>query len=58
MKYVNQPIDKIDGMSLVKGKPLYTNDLADENSLVVLCLRSPHAYARIKSIDTSKAMLV
>lgn len=58
MKYVNQPVDKIDGMSLVKGKPLYTNDIASPDSLIVKILRSPHAHARIKSIDTSKALLV
>ena len=58
MRYVSQPIKKLDGMPIVKGKPLYTNDLAPNECLIVLALRSPYAYARIKSIDTSKAMLV
>lgn len=58
MRYVSQKVAKLDGMPIVKGKPLYTNDLAPNECLIVLALRSPHAYARIKSIDTSKAMLV
>lgn len=58
MRYVSQPIKKLDGMPIIKGKPLYTNDLAPNECLIVLALRSPYAYARIKSIDTSKAMLV
>ncbi len=28
MRYVSQPVKKLDGMPIVKGKPLYTNDLA------------------------------
>ncbi|WP_432666131.1 molybdopterin cofactor-binding domain-containing protein [Wukongibacter baidiensis] len=55
MKIVNNSISKIDGMSLVKGKPAYTDDLAPKDALVVKVLRSPHAFARIKNIDTSIA---
>lgn len=58
MRYVNRPVNKVDGMPLVKGKPLYTNDIAPKDALIVLALRSPHAYARIKSIDTRSAKLV
>ena len=38
------------------GKPVYTEDLIPKNALVVKVLRSPHAFARIKSIDVSKAL--
>lgn len=58
MKIVNNSISKIDGMSLVKGKPAYTDDLAPKDALVVKVLRSPHAFARIKNIDTSIAQKV
>ncbi len=58
MRYVSQPVQKVDGLPIIKGKPLYTNDLAPSDCLIVLALRSPYAYARIKSIDTSKALLV
>ena len=47
MRYVSQPVKKLDGMPIVKGKPLYTNDLAPNECLIVLALRSPYAYARI-----------
>lgn len=55
MKYVTKPIKKIDGMDVALGKPVYTDDLVMTNALVIKLLRSPHAYARIKSIDTTKA---
>lgn len=55
MRVVNKPLNKIDGMSLVKGKPLYTDDLCPSNALIVKVLRSPHAFARIKEIDISEA---
>jgi len=56
MKVVNKSIPKIDGLSLVMGKPVYTEDLAPKNALIVKVLRSPHAFAKLKSIDTSKAL--
>ena len=41
MKFVNQPIRKKDGMALVTGKPVYTDDIAPKDCLVVKVLRSP-----------------
>lgn len=58
MKIVGKGIHKIDGMSIATGKPVYTDDLAAKDALVVKILRSPHAYAKIKNIDTSKALMV
>lgn len=55
MKIVNKSISKVDGMGLLKGKPVYTDDLAPKDALIVKVLRSPHAFARIKSINTSIA---
>lgn len=55
MKVVGKGYSKIDGMALATGKPVYTEDMAPKDSLVVKILRSPHAYARIISIDTSAA---
>lgn len=55
---VNISIPKIDGTGLVLGRPAYTEDLAPQDALVVRLLRSPHAHARILSIDTSAAMQV
>ncbi|MFK5883397.1 MAG: molybdopterin-dependent oxidoreductase [Candidatus Izemoplasma sp.] len=55
MKVVAKGLPSVDGKGLMMGRPAYTNDLADPNSLIVKVLRSPHAYARIVSIDTTKA---
>ncbi|WP_028307945.1 xanthine dehydrogenase family protein molybdopterin-binding subunit [Desulfitibacter alkalitolerans] len=55
MKYIGKAIPKIDGIAIATGKPVYTEDLAVQGALVVKILRSPHAFARIKSIDASKA---
>lgn len=46
---------KKDAMSLVTGKPVYTDDLAPKDCLVVKVLHSPHAFAKIKSINTTIA---
>ena len=58
MKYVNQAIRKVDAMSLVTGKPVYTGDMVPANTLMVKMLRSPHAHALIEEIDTAAAMKV
>ena len=58
MKSVNQSIKKIDSMQLVTGQPVYTEDIAPSNCLVVKLLRSPHANAIIQSINTDRAKKV
>ncbi len=55
MKYVNTSIRKKDAIQLVTGQPVYTEDIAPKNCLVVKLLKSPYANAIIKSIDTSIA---
>lgn len=55
MKEVSRALPKIDGMGIVLGKPVYTDDIAPSDSLVVKILRSPHAFAKIKSINTEAA---
>ncbi len=54
-KVVNKTEKKVDMNSLVRGKAVYTEDLAPKDALVVKLLKSPHAHARIKRIDTQKA---
>lgn len=55
MKVVNKGVRKKDAMALVTGKPVYTDDIAQENCLIVKVLRSPHAHAIIEEIDTERA---
>lgn len=52
---VNSSIPKVDGKGLLNGVAAYTDDLAMENALIVKLLRSPHAFAKIRAIDTRKA---
>lgn len=58
MAYVSKPMMKKDAMALITGKPVYTDDLAPKDCLVVKVLRSPHASALIKEIKTDVAMKV
>ena len=55
MKYLNKPVPKTDAMSLVTGKPVYTDDLAPSDCLIVKILRSPHANAWVEEIKTDAA---
>ena len=54
-RVVNNITPSLDGKGLMQGRSFYTDDLAAQNSLVIKLLRSPHAFARIKSIDVSEA---
>lgn len=58
MKIVNKSYAKIDSMSLLSGKPVYTNDLAPSNALIVKVLRSPYAHADILDINKDNALKV
>ena len=48
-KNVNRAVMKKDAMALVTGAPVYTDDLAPKDCLVVKVLRSPHAHALVKT---------
>ncbi|MGZ9221349.1 MAG: molybdopterin-dependent oxidoreductase, partial [Anaerolineales bacterium] len=52
---VGKPEKKVDAVKLVQGKPAFTADIELRGMLYARVLRSPHAHARIKKIDTSKA---
>ena len=56
-RFVGKSVRKKDSMQLLLGKPVYTEDIAPD-ALVVKLLRSPHANAMVKTIDTSKAKKV
>lgn len=58
MKAVNQPIMKKDAVSLITGQPVYTEDIAPKDCLVVKALRSPHAHAWVRSVQTDAARKV
>ncbi|MDY5483462.1 MAG: molybdopterin cofactor-binding domain-containing protein [Clostridium sp.] len=58
MRVVGQPIMKKDAMALVTGQPVFTDDMAPKDCLIVKVLRSPHANAMITSIRTDIAKKV
>ena len=58
MKMIGQPVPKVDSQALVTGKPVYVDDLAPKDCLIVKLLRSPHAHALIREIDVERAKTV
>jgi len=58
MNSVNSGIRKKDAMALVTGQPVYTDDIAPPECLVVKVVRSPYAHALIEEIDQTAALKV
>jgi putative selenate reductase molybdopterin-binding subunit len=55
LQRVGKPEPKVDAVKLAQGKPVFAADYEQRGILVAKVLHSPHAHARIKSIDASKA---
>lgn len=55
---VNKPFRKKDAMQLLTGQPVYMDDLAPKDCLIVKLLRSPHANAIVRTINTTVAKKV
>lgn len=54
-KVVNTSVNKVDALALALGKPLFVADFKSDDALYVKMLWSPHAHARIKSVDLRAA---
>ncbi len=54
-KVIGTRVRRPDGIDKVTGRAKYGADAFAPGQLIALVLRSPHAHARIKKIDTSKA---
>jgi putative selenate reductase molybdopterin-binding subunit len=52
---VGKPEIKLDAVKLVQGKPAFAADIEKRGLLHAKVLHSPHAHARIKRIDASRA---
>ncbi|WP_315836912.1 xanthine dehydrogenase family protein molybdopterin-binding subunit [Bradyrhizobium prioriisuperbiae] len=50
------PVRRVEDQRLVTGRGRYVDDQAHADALWLVVLRSPHAHARIASIDTSAAL--
>lgn len=53
---VGQPIPRVDNAGKVTGEALYTSDVLLPGTLWAKTLRSPYPHARIKRIDTARAV--
>jgi putative selenate reductase molybdopterin-binding subunit len=55
---VGKPEPKIDAVKLALGRPVFTDDFEMRGMLYGALKTSPHAHARIRRIDTSKARAI
>ena len=55
---VGKPEPKVDAIKLAMGRPAFTADVERRGMLVAKVLHSPHAHARIVSIDASAARAI
>lgn len=55
LKYIGKETPRLLGRDIVTGKAMYTGDFRLPGMQYGKILRSPHPYARIKSIDVSEA---
>ena len=55
LRVVGKPEPKLDAVKLAQGKPAFAADLEKRGLLVGKILHSPHAHARIRRIDASRA---
>ena len=55
MPYIGQPVKRFEDPRLVTGQGEYVDDVKLPGMVYAAFLRSPHAHAMIKSIDTTKA---
>ncbi|HTO20945.1 MAG TPA: molybdopterin cofactor-binding domain-containing protein, partial [Spirochaetia bacterium] len=58
LKVIGKAHRRVDGVKLVAGMKAYVEDRVEPGSCVLRMLRSPHAHARIKQVDTKAAEAV
>ncbi len=56
LRVVGKVRRRVDGVKLVAGMKAYVEDRVEQGSCVLVMLRSPHAHARIRGIDTAAAL--
>ena len=54
-RWIGQSMKRVEDPRLLTGRGKYIDDVVLPNMAHAAVLRSPHAHARIKSIDTSRA---
>ena len=56
--YIGAPIRRREDLRLLTGKAAFTDDIKLPHMLHAAILRSPHAHARISSIDDARALAI
>jgi len=56
MKVIGKITARVDGRALATGQPVFADDIQPANLLYCKILHSPVAHARIKNIDTTRAL--
>jgi len=54
-RLIGKPIQRLDGPAKATGKAKYSFDINRKGMLQAVLLRSPHAHAKIKNLDSSDA---
>ncbi|MGH9631333.1 MAG: xanthine dehydrogenase family protein molybdopterin-binding subunit, partial [Bryobacteraceae bacterium] len=54
-RVMGKPTSRLDGIAKASGKAKYSSDLNPKGLLHGVLLTSPHAHARVKSVDTTEA---
>src|SRR3954468_17695483 len=54
-RLIGTSIPRVDGLLKASGKAKYPSDMAPEGTLFAVMLYSPHAHAKIKTLDISAA---
>jgi len=56
LKIVGKSVQRLDAVEKVTGRARYSEDFFERDMLVGKVLRSPHAHARVKRIDATRAL--
>ena len=56
MGYIGSAVKRVEDKRFITGKGQYTDDIVLPNMTYAVIIRSPHAHAKIKSIDASEAL--
>ncbi len=54
-RYIGKRVTKVDALRLVAGEKAFVEDRVESGACIMKVLRSPHAHANIKRIDTAAA---
>ncbi len=57
-RHVGSPLKRLEDPLLLTGRDPYVNDVRLPRALAMVVVRSPHAHARIRGVDTRPALRI